>query len=94
MAKMKGASLEQSIPSPSQPDKDYETENHLRTLNDAADIMSNPTKLKKVHKMAGRRHKALTGMIEPAMKQSKGIKSIDDLKAVRDGKAKDDDGDF
>lgn len=94
---MKGAALEQTMPTQSKKEEDYETESHLRTLNDAADIMSNPKKLKRVHKMAGRRHKALAGMIEPAMKQSKGIKSIDDLKAARDKSNSDDDaedGDF
>lgn len=80
MSKMVGASLEQSIPKPSKADQDMETEGHLRTLNDAADIMSNPQKLKRVHKLAGRRHKALAGMIEPVLAAPK-IKSLSDLKA-------------
>lgn len=45
---------------------DYETQGHLRTLMDAEMIKADPEKMKKVHKLAGRHHKA--------------IKSIKDLK--------------
>lgn len=82
MGKKLGESLENTIPQPSKQERDYETEGNLDALHRAADIMSNPSKLKKVHKMAGRRHKAVMGMIEPQLKGPKPIKSIDDLKAV------------
>lgn len=101
MAKMKGASLEQTIPSPSKSETDYETEDNMRTMHNAAAVAADPSKLKKVHKLAGRRHKALTAMIEPLMQSQKKpkIKSIGDLKAARDGASKkdndgDEDGDF
>lgn len=86
MGKMKGASLEQAIPGPSKAEQDYETEDNMRTMHNAAAIAADPAKLKKVHKLAGRRHKALTGMLEPLMaqqKKPKKISSIDDLKAAR-----------
>lgn len=78
MAKIKGASLEQAMPAQSKADTDYETEDNMRTMHSAAAIAADPTKLKKVHKLAGRRHKALTGMIEPMLQ--KPIRSLDDLK--------------
>lgn len=95
MAKMKGASLEQAMPSPSKADTDYETEDNMRTMHNAAAVAADPSKLKKVHKLAGRRHKALTAMIEPLMQAQKKpkIKSIDDLKQARNGMNKDQDGD-
>lgn len=97
MGKMKGASLEQSVGKPSG-EPDYETEDAMRTMHSAAAIAANPAKLKKVHKLAGRRHAALTGMIEPILKKPKKFKSLDDLKAYA-GKDKskpepDDDGDM
>ena len=72
--KMKGASLADSTPSgahlESNPDNDYETQGHLRTLIEAHGIMSDPTKMAKVHKLAGRHNKAIT--------------SIQDIKNARD----------
>ncbi len=94
-SKLGGASLQQAIPGPSQKDMDYETEGHLRTLGDAADIISDPHKLKRVHKLAGRRHKALAGLIGKVKKDPK-INSLDDLRKVanKGGIDKmDDDGD-
>lgn len=87
------AELTQAMPKPSKEATDYETEGHLRTLGEAADIISDPAKLKKVHKLAGRKHKAVTGMIEPMLKPKKKIKSIGDLKAKANEMAMDDDGD-
>ncbi len=84
MAKLKGASLEQAIPGQPAKDKQYETEGHLRTLGEAADIMSDPDKLQRVHKMAGRRHKAIMGMVAPLLK--KPITSIDDLRKKANAK--------
>lgn len=72
-----GASLKQAMPTP---DQDYETESHLNKLTDAGEILSDPLKLKKIHKLAGRKHKALMGLIEPAMKGSGPVKSMSELK--------------
>lgn len=83
MAKVKGAELTQAMPKQSKADMDYETQNHMRTLGEAADILSDPEKVKKVHKLAGRRHKAISGMIEPKLKAPKKIGSIQDLKDRR-----------
>lgn len=92
MSKMKGASLEQAMPKPTKSEDDYETEDNMRTMHQAARIASDPKKLQKVHKLAGRRHKALTGMIEPMMKSS-AVRSTDDLRKISNKKAMDDDGD-
>lgn len=48
------------------PMKDYETQGHLETIVKAHQILMDPDKMKKVHKLAGRHEKA--------------IKSIGDLK--------------
>lgn len=58
--------LTQAMPKPTQDDNDYETQGHLKTLMDAEAIKSDPAKMQKVHKLAGRHKKA--------------IKSIQDLK--------------
>lgn len=64
--KMKGASLADSTPSGAHleknPENDYETQGHLRTLIDAHGIMSDPAKMEKVHKLAGRHNKAITSI--------------------------------
>ncbi len=73
MAKKVTAALENSVAPPKEDlENDYETQNHLRTLIDAHGIMNDPDKMKKVHKLAGRHHKAISG-----------IKSIDELKQKR-----------
>ncbi len=64
--------LGQSLAQPPKPDNDWEVEDHMRTLMRAEDIKSDPVKLAKVHKLAGR--------------HSKQIKSIQDLKNVFDEK--------
>lgn len=71
-----GASLEQAMPKESE--NDYETEGHLRTLGDAADIMGDQDKMDKVHALAGRKHKAVMGLLEKHGKKK--FKSLDDLK--------------
>lgn len=53
-------------PVASKDDNDYETQGHMKTLMDAEMIKQDPEKMKKVHKLAGRHHKA--------------IKSIKDIK--------------
>jgi hypothetical protein len=57
------------------PSDDYETRNHLRTLMEAEDIKGDPSKMKRVHALAGRHQKAL-----------KSIKSVSDLKDLYDQK--------
>jgi hypothetical protein len=64
--KMKGASLAESTPSGAHlekdPSNDYEVQGHLRTLIEAHGIMSDPAKMEKVHKLAGRHNKAITSI--------------------------------
>lgn len=82
--KMKGASLEQAMPTPPKPDAhDYETHGHLRTLTDAFDIMSDKKKMAKVHALAGRHHKAISSLKDlrdardSVFKESKGTGDTD-----------------
>lgn len=63
MAKKVTENLENAVSPPKQDlENDYETQNHMRTLIDAHGIMSDPIKMAKVHKLAGRHHKAITGI--------------------------------
>lgn len=87
MSKLKGASLEQAMPKASKTETDYQTEDDMRTMHQASGIAADPVRLKKVHKMAGRKHKALQGMLDPLMKKPK-IKSIQDLKNKSNALAK------
>lgn len=76
MAKKVTAALSQSVgDDPNKAPEKYETEGHLRTLIEAHGIMNNPVHMKAVHKLAGRHHKAVSG-----------IKSLDDLRAVSNAK--------
>lgn len=76
MAKKITAALSQSVgDDPSKPPESYETEGHLRTLIDAHGIMNDPVKMKAVHKLAGRHHKAVSG-----------IKSLAQLRTVSNQK--------
>jgi hypothetical protein len=43
-------------------DDDMETSSHMDTLVKAHKIMNDEMKMSKVHKMAGRHHKAVTGL--------------------------------
>lgn len=70
-----GNELAQSLPKPSQ---DAEAQGHLDTLDQAAKIMQDPAKLAKVHSLAGRRHKAVMGLMTPKMKKFKSIQSLKD----------------
>ena len=80
--KVKGTDLQQAMPKANAKEPDYETEDNLRTMHKAADIMGNRPALNKVHKLAGRRHAALQALVEPALKPPKAPKprSIQDLK--------------
>jgi hypothetical protein len=46
------------------PDRDYETEGHLRTLMDAEMIKGDPEKMAKVKKLAGRHRKHITSIAD------------------------------
>lgn len=74
-------SLDQAMPQPSKKDLDYEAEDAMRVLGQAHEILEDSEKLKRVHKLAGRKHKGVMGMIEPKMKGKK-IRNLDDLKKV------------
>jgi hypothetical protein len=84
--KLKGRSLENAMPS--EPDKDYQTEDDVRVMHQAAAIAADEERLARVHKLAGRRHKALKGMISPMMKGE--IKTLADLKKRAGAKMDDD----
>lgn len=63
MSKKVTANLENSVSQgPSAPENDYESQGHLRTLIEAHGIMNDPVKMAKVHKLAGRHHKAIKGI--------------------------------
>jgi hypothetical protein len=63
MSKKTSFPLTQAMPSAaSKSEEDYQTEGHLRTLMDAENIKSDPEKMKKVHKLAGRHKKAITSI--------------------------------
>lgn len=62
MAKKATSVLENAVHPSKDIEHDYETQNHLRTLIDAHGIMNDPEKMKKIHKLAGRHHKAIKGI--------------------------------
>lgn len=81
MSKSKGASLQNAMPKSGaelEPDEDqdlmndHETQNHLKTIVDAHMIQSDPVKMAKVHKLAGR--------------HSNAIKAIGDINELRNNK--------
>jgi hypothetical protein len=78
MSQKKGARLMQSV---SKPEEKYELEEGLRSLERAAEVLADKEKMAKIHKLAGRKHKALMGMMPPEKKKHK-IKNLDDLKKV------------
>lgn len=68
---------------------DYQTQNHLKTILDAHEIMNDPVKLKRVHKLAGRHKKAIS-----SLQQLKDTYQEKFGKPAQDGASiKDDDGD-
>lgn len=77
------------------PDK-WETEDHMRTLIKAHEIINNPVHLKAVHKLAGRHRKAVG-----AITSLQQVRDISNAKSLAKGKAQqgldplvdDDDGD-
>lgn len=92
MAKNKvAANLENTLPSAPKtedPVDNYETQGHLRTLQDAHGIINDPDKMAKVHKLAGRHAKALTGIKAiPAAPDIKSVKDLVDYKNSKFGSA-------
>ena len=86
MSKKITANLENAVHPPEKDiQNDYETQGHLKTLMDAHEIMGDSDKMAKVHKLAGRHHKALKGI--KSVGGQKPIRSIDDLKKIRNEKA-------
>lgn len=93
MSKMKGKSLQNTMPTlESEPDADDgmmddpSAEADIQDLHRAHAVMKDPERLKKVHKMAGRKHKALMGLIEPAMQEKAPIRTLADLKKKANSK--------
>lgn len=78
------------------PMNDYETKNHLDTLMQAEMIKADPVKMAKVHKLAGRHMKALSGIKAPPEIKAPRITSIKQLKGALNqkfGPSGDNDGD-
>lgn len=68
---MKGAALEQAMPSVTKdksteedPQNDWEAKSHLQTLMDAHAIVNDASKMAKVHKLAGRHMKAVRSIAD------------------------------
>lgn len=62
----KGSALGEAMPDITEDEStepmDYETKEHMETLLKSHDIMNDPVKLRAVHKLAGRHHKAIRGI--------------------------------
>lgn len=78
--------LQNSVASPAKqedPVDNYETQGHLRTLQDAHSIINDPDKMAKVHKLAGRNMKALAGIkkvgVGEAGAEAPQMKSLDQV---------------
>lgn len=63
-----------------QPEKDYETEGHLKTLMDAHGIMGDEEKMTKVRALAGRQHKALAGIKKVKVKSTNDLRDLHNKK--------------
>lgn len=92
MAKNKVASnLQNTLPTPSKqedPIDNYDTQSHLRTLQEAHGIINDPDKMAKVHKLAGRHAKALAGIKQiPAAPAIKSTKDLEDYRNAKFGSA-------
>lgn len=88
--KIDGARLEQAMPkdpassTEDQEPTEYETKDHLDTILKAHEIMQNPTKMKHVHKLAGRHKNAIRGIqdIKDHYNSKYGAKGSDNLDNV------------
>jgi hypothetical protein len=77
MKKMKGNALAQSAPMASEKDMEMEDGMHMDTLMKAHELMTDPVKMKRVHALAGRKHKAITSLndIKNALNEKFGPKA-------------------
>lgn len=75
------------------PMKDYETQGHLDTIIKAHQILMDPEKMKKVHKLAGRHQKAISSIqdLKDTIQQKYGASHPSSKKQATDN---DDDGDM
>lgn len=100
-ARLQDAMPKDEGPEESQEPQPYETENHMRTLMDAHEIMNNPHKMKAVHKLAGRHANAIRGIkdiqshynMKYGGKNARGGVSLDKLNAKSDMDSSGDGGD-
>lgn len=83
MAKPVTAALQQSVgDDPNKAPDKWETQNHLDTLIKAHEIVNNPVHMKAVHKLAGRHHKAVSGI-----RSLQQVRDISNQKQMAKGKA-------
>lgn len=79
MSKKVTSNLEKAVPTgaklESNPENDYESQGHLRTLIEAHGIVNDPVKMERVHKLAGRHHKAITGIQDLKNTYNEGMKA-------------------
>lgn len=75
------------------PMKDYETQSHLDTIIKSHQILMDPEKMKKVHKLAGRHVKAIKSIqdVKDTLQQKYGAKAASGKKQASDN---DNDGDM
>lgn len=84
MSKKKGAELSQAMPAVASPEQhDYETQGHLDTLIKAHGIMNDGEKMKKVHALAGRQHKALAGIKKVSVTSTDDLRKISNKMAMK-----------
>jgi len=69
-------------------DKDWEADDAVRTLERAHEIKANPEMMSRVKKRAGRKLAALKGLSADLEGMDEKPKSIDDLRRIRNEKAK------
>lgn len=69
-------------------DKDWEADDAVRTLERAHEIKANPELMSRVKKRAGRKLAALKGLSADLAGMDDKPKSIDDLRRIRNKKAK------
>ncbi len=81
---MASKKTEIAAPNPVKDEHDYEADDALRTLERAHEVKENKELMKRVHKKAGRKVAALSGLFaKPAEKAVKRPKNIEELKQMR-----------
>lgn len=87
--------LEAAQPSPPSKDggqEDYEADNALRDIERAEEHKQNKELMARVHKKAGRKLKALSGLVAKPGQGKLKVKSVADIRKARDNVAKGKDG--